>query len=341
MNKKKVIIIVAVAVVVICAAVVAGYQLTVGSAVREQTAAIETCCEGFEQAERSAQVEMYHKLEAQYDTYQNSERPIQKVTDIYEVKLKELKQYLVAFYDKTISDNTIENINKNKDKNAINNAVNGLNALLETVRAEKISEEEYEDKISKLISSYNDSLENIEKEALEKILSEYDKFIKSNFEKVDPLGPVESRTLITRTYDIDKDGVPELITRQDYYKDYGTDDIEYIPEYYYTVYTYKDGKIITLGTLSKATSLVCGNSQDKSLIAHEESWKGDSWAIDTSLCFVSIKNNKLVVNERQAYDLEQNDIHCSNCVSLQEFAYKYYSDNNSSQIEISTYSGDF
>ena len=168
MNKKKVIAIVAVAIVVICVAVVAGYQLTIGNAVREQTTAIEACCEGFEQAERSAQVEMYHKLEVQYEAYQNSEKPVQKALDNYEAKIQELKQVLSAMYDEKIAENTIENIAESKDKVAISTAKANLGALLVTIQSENVAVEDYMDKINKLISSYNDSLENLEMERWKK-----------------------------------------------------------------------------------------------------------------------------------------------------------------------------
>ncbi len=240
MSKKKVIVIVAVAVVVICVAVVAGYQLTVGNAVREQAAAIETCCKGFEQAERSAQVEMYHKLEAQYEEYQNSEKPVKKALEKYEVKLQEMKGVLSAMYDEKIAENTIENVAENKDKAAISTAKENLGALLVTIQAKNIAVEEYESKINELIKSYDDRLTVI-KAAEAQAIAEQAAKAKSAYKQFG------SKYYGNWLFDMDNDSIPELVV-QDYRAE--GDNV-------FSVYTYKNGEVVKVGDLKRSIVKLC------------------------------------------------------------------------------------
>lgn len=252
MNKKKVIAIVAVAIVVICVAVVAGYQLTIGNAVREQTTAIEACCEGFEQAERSAQVEMYHKLEAQYEAYQNSEKPVQKALDNYEAKIQELKQVLSAMYDEKIAENTIENVGESKDKSAISTAKANLSDLLVTIQAEKVAVEDYESKINELLKSYNDRLTVIE---AAEVQARAEQAAKAK-EAYKQFG---SKYYNSWIFDMDNDSIPELVV-QDYVSE--GDNV-------FSVYTYANGKVSKVGDLKPSIVKLCRNANDNTLVAHE------------------------------------------------------------------------
>lgn len=275
MNKKKVIVIVAVAAVVICAAFVAGYQLTVGSNIREQTAAIETCCEEFEQAERSAQVEIYHKLESQYEAYQNSEKPVKKALEKYETKLQEIKSVLSAMYDEKIAENTIENIEESKDKTAISTAKENLGDLLVTIQAENIAAEDYESKINELVKSYHDRLIVIKAAEAEAIAEQAAEAKVAYKQYKGYLG----------SFDMDNDGIPELIV-QDYK---GEDDNTF------SVYTYKNGSVTKVGDIKRSIVKLCRNVNDNTLVAHELTGGNSEWEPLYDCTYsVSISDGKLV-----------------------------------------------
>lgn len=161
-KKGKIIIGVTIAIIVIITAVVGGYYLTVANALQEDMVAIETCCEGFEQAERSEQVEIYHNLQAQYAEYQNSEEPKQEVLDEYVAKLQEMKKFLTTLYDEEIAKNTIENLDTNEDIDAISVARSNLGNLAVTIEYEDIAIDEYADKIDELVLAYDDRVAEIE-----------------------------------------------------------------------------------------------------------------------------------------------------------------------------------
>lgn len=150
-----------IAVLVIIAAVVGSYYL-VGSADREEITSIEECCAGFENAERSEQVKIFHQLHTQYAEYKNGEEPDPKILDKYEAKLKELKQALTPLYDEKIAENTIENVAESEDEQAIKTAKSNLESLLITIQAEDIAVDEYAGKINELTTSYVNRLAAIE-----------------------------------------------------------------------------------------------------------------------------------------------------------------------------------
>lgn len=102
----------------------------------------------------------------------------EEVIASYKKSIKSMKDYFVKGYDETISNNTLEEVEKITDKGQLSTAKGNLENLLATIKSEeaivldKKDIKTYEEKINSLIDSYNKRIEAIEKEEAEKAAEE-------------------------------------------------------------------------------------------------------------------------------------------------------------------------
>ena len=114
--------------------------------------------------------------------YSKTDMPLDEIIQQYNDEIGTMKSYFTSEYEKTISDNTLNNLGEITDKESINTAKSNLSALSETITSETdtvCTEEEaltYTDSINALIISYENRITAIEeqekKEAEEKAKKE-------------------------------------------------------------------------------------------------------------------------------------------------------------------------
>ena len=132
--------------------------------------------------DRSEKIEILQNISKDFTTYSKTDTPLDEIIQQYNDEIDAMKSYFTSEYEKTISDNTIENLEEITDKESINTAKANLSALSETITSETdtvCTEEEaltYTDSINTLITSYENRITAIEeqekKEAEEKAKKE-------------------------------------------------------------------------------------------------------------------------------------------------------------------------
>ena len=95
---------------------------------------------------------------------------IKEIDEKYHSVIANMQKVFKEEYDKSLTDNTLKDIDKISDKGQLNNAKTKLNELLQTIQNEKdiicMEDEvkEYETKITNLIKSCEDRITKIEEE---------------------------------------------------------------------------------------------------------------------------------------------------------------------------------
>lgn len=118
--------------------------------------------------DRSKKVEDLKTLTSESEKYSQKEKHYKEVTKLYSDNISNMKKYFTNEYNKTIKDNTLENVDKIDDKDKLNKASDNLTSLLKTIKAEvkTISTEDevkkYEKDITSLTGSYSKRLKAIE-----------------------------------------------------------------------------------------------------------------------------------------------------------------------------------
>ena len=259
MEKKKIAIIAIVAIIALVVVACLFYNLGANAGAESESVIIDNAVSEFEGAERSRQVEIYHQLQGKYESYKIGDKIEGDIIQKYENTLEDMQNQLTAMYDTKIAENTIENVNESNDSKSIKTASDNLGCLLITVEAEDVAIDTYSEKINNLINTYNNRLETIaanEKKEQEQLLEEvndtYMNFLSCEFPDL----------MEYYIYDIDKDGIPELIILS------GTCEADAM----YHVYTYEELDdiygVAFLGNFSGGHTYICGNSQNKSITAH-------------------------------------------------------------------------
>ena len=132
--------------------------------------------------DRSEKIEVLQNISKDFTSYNKTDTPLDEIIKQYKDEIDTMKSYFTSEYAKTISDNTLENIEEITDKERINTAKANLSALSEIITSETdtvCTEEEaltYTDSINTLITSYENRITAIEeqekKEAEEKAKKE-------------------------------------------------------------------------------------------------------------------------------------------------------------------------
>ncbi len=121
-----------------------------------------------DEQDRPKKVEILRNILYKLEEYKNENKTYEEVLKEYNDKIDEMKNYFVTEYEKTIHDNTINNIEEIQDKEQINNAKNNLSNIIEAIKSEEniilTSEEikKYEETTTQLIASYDSRIKSIE-----------------------------------------------------------------------------------------------------------------------------------------------------------------------------------
>ena len=132
--------------------------------------------------DRSEKIEILQNISKDFTTYSKTDTPLDEIIQQYNDEIDTMKSYFTSEYEKTISDNTLDNLEEITDKESINTAKSNLSVLSETITSETdtvCTEDEaltYTDSINTLITSYENRITAIEeqekKEAEEKAKKE-------------------------------------------------------------------------------------------------------------------------------------------------------------------------
>lgn len=120
--------------------------------------------------DRSEKIEVLQNISKDFTSYNKTDTPLDEIIKQYKDEIDTMKSYSTSEYAKTISDNTLENIEEITDKERINTAKANLSALSEIITSETdtvCTEEEaltYTDSINTLITSYENRITAIEEQ---------------------------------------------------------------------------------------------------------------------------------------------------------------------------------
>ena len=120
--------------------------------------------------DRSEKIEVLQNISKDFTSYNKTDTPLDEIIKQYKDEIDTMKSYFTSEYAKTISDNTLENIEEITDKERINTAKANLSALSEIITSETdtvCTEEEaltYTDSINTLITSYENRITAIEEQ---------------------------------------------------------------------------------------------------------------------------------------------------------------------------------
>lgn len=184
-NKKKFVIIL-IAIVLIISAIIGVFMYQKYQRQKEldtYTTQITAYHDSFSNTDdRSGKIDILQNISKDFTTYNKSDTPLDEIIQQYNDEIDAMKSYFTSEYEKTISDNTLDNLEEITDKESINTAKSNLSALSETITSETdtvCTEEEaltYTDSINALITSYENRITAIEeqekKEAEEKAKKE-------------------------------------------------------------------------------------------------------------------------------------------------------------------------
>ena len=184
-NKKKFVIILIAILLIICAivGVFMYHKYQRQKELDTYTARIMAYHDSFSNTDdRSEKIEILQNISKDFTTYSKTDTPLNEIIQQYNDEIDAMKSYFTSEYEKTISDNTLSNLEEIVDKESINTAKSNLTALSETITSETdtvCTEGEaltYTDSINALITSYENRITAIEeqekKEAEEKARQE-------------------------------------------------------------------------------------------------------------------------------------------------------------------------
>lgn len=113
---------------------------------------------------------LLQSISKEYSDYEKSKNMIKEIDEKYRSVISDMKKVFKEEYDKTLVDNTLNDIDKIIDKEQLNNAKIKLNELLQSIQNEKDivctenEVKEYETKITDLVKSYENRVTAIEQE---------------------------------------------------------------------------------------------------------------------------------------------------------------------------------
>lgn len=138
------------------------------------TAGIKEYNDSFSDAEdRGEKIEILQNISGDFAAYSKTDKPLDEIIRQYNDGINAMKSYFTSEYEKTLSDNTLTNLEEMTDKESINAARDSLLALSETVTSETgivCTEEEalaYTNSINALITSYEERIAAIEEQEQE------------------------------------------------------------------------------------------------------------------------------------------------------------------------------
>lgn len=174
-KSKKFIIPIIIVVIVLVVASVLGYRYYQEQELQKK---IDTAITEIEKTEtdfnkedtREDKLALLQSVSKEHTDYEKSKDMIKEIDEKYHSVISDMQKVFREEYDKTLTDNTLKDIDKISDKEQLNNAKTKLNELLQTIQNEKDivctenEVKEYETKITDLVKSYEDRVTAIEKE---------------------------------------------------------------------------------------------------------------------------------------------------------------------------------
>lgn len=181
--KEKKGIVIIIGVLLICIAttigVVAYKNSEAKKQIKEEISNITKSYNEFEQIEeREEKLDKLQTMLSQYEDYKKTNDINEEVSNQYDEEIKKMRKYFTDEYDKILTDNTLQNIDKEEDKSKLSTAKEKLESLSKLIKEEEkiVCEsqniKEYDKKITELISSYDKQIKVIEVQEEEKAKAE-------------------------------------------------------------------------------------------------------------------------------------------------------------------------
>lgn len=147
--------------------------------IKEEISNITKSYNEFEQIEeREEKLDKLQTMLSQYEDYKKTNDINEEVSNQYDEEIKKMRKYFTDEYDKILTDNTLQNIDKEEDKSKLSTAKEKLESLSKLIKEEEkiVCEsqniKEYDKKITELISSYDKQIKVIEVQEEEKAKAE-------------------------------------------------------------------------------------------------------------------------------------------------------------------------
>ena len=176
-KKRKIILITVIILILAIIGSIGGYAVYKQNQIKERSAEVKADIadnwEIFDKGDRNKKLEIFKKLLTDKNTYQKEEYHQKEVLDNFKNTLEKMKSFFSSDYDKTISENTLTDIDKLTDKSKITTAKENLESLLNTIESENVTLklENLEEKTTvaqELIEKYANRIKAIEEEEAKK-----------------------------------------------------------------------------------------------------------------------------------------------------------------------------
>lgn len=176
-KKRKVMLITVIILILAIIGSIGGYAIYKQNKIKERSAEVKSDIadnlEIFDKGDRNKKLEIFKKLSTNKNAYQKEEYHQKEVLDDFENTLEKMKSFFSSDYDKTLSENTLTDIDKLTDKSKIATAKENLESLLNTIESENVTLklEKLEEKntiAQDLIEKYTNRIKTLEEEAKKK-----------------------------------------------------------------------------------------------------------------------------------------------------------------------------
>ena len=176
-KKRKVVLITVIILILAIIGSIGGYAIYKQNKIKERSAEVKSDIannlEIFDKGDRNKKLEIFKKLSTNKNAYQKEEYHQKGVLDDFENTLEKMKSFFSSDYDKTLSENTLTDLDKLTDKSKIATAKENLESLLNTIESENVTLkfEKLEEKTTiaqDLIEKYTNRIKALEEEAKKK-----------------------------------------------------------------------------------------------------------------------------------------------------------------------------
>ncbi|MBS5115051.1 MAG: hypothetical protein KHY88_05045 [Erysipelotrichaceae bacterium] len=172
-KKRKVVLITVIILILAIIGSIGGYAIYKQNKIKERSAEVKSDIannlEIFDKGDRNKKLEIFKKLSTNKNAYQKEEYHQKGVLDDFENTLEKMKSFFSSDYDKTLSENTLTDLDKLTDKSKIATAKENLESLLNTIESENVTLkfEKLEEKTTiaqDLIEKYTNRIKALEEE---------------------------------------------------------------------------------------------------------------------------------------------------------------------------------
>lgn len=176
-KKRKVVLVTVIILILAIIGSIGGYAIYKQNKIKERSAEVRSDIannlEIFDKGDRNKKLEIFKKLSTNKNAYQKEEYHQKGVLDDFENTLEKMKSFFSSDYDKTLSENTLTDLDKLTDKSKIATAKENLESLLNTIESENVTLkfEKLEEKTTiaqDLIEKYTNRIKALEEEEKKK-----------------------------------------------------------------------------------------------------------------------------------------------------------------------------